>query len=167
MSRSCRPPIMRSFGPSRPPATPIRSTSHPTSTDRPPMPIDAHTNLQCLALAARRHGVDLSPERLMHDYAVGQKPVTTRQLLRMAKDAGLRARQTQLTWESLVRLGDAYPLLAELENGNWVVIEGVTAGTTHEMIRVLDPLAQRPEPLLITERQFSNNWRGSVVLIKR
>jgi ATP-binding cassette, subfamily B, bacterial HlyB/CyaB len=131
------------------------------------MPANAHTNLQCLALAARHHGVDLSPERLMHDYAVGQEPVTTRQLLRMARDAGLRARQTQLTWESLVRLGDAYPVLAELENGNWVVISGVAAGCAQEAIRVLDPLAQRPEPLLLTERQFSNSWRGSVVLMKR
>ena len=29
------------------------------------------TSLQCLALVARHHGVDLSPERLLHDYAIG------------------------------------------------------------------------------------------------
>ena len=40
----------------------------------------------------------------------------------MAKDAGLRARQTKLSWQSLLQLGEAYPVLAELENGNWVVI---------------------------------------------
>ena len=84
-----------------------------------------HTSLQCLALVARHHGVDLSPERLVHDYAVGDKPVATRQLLRMAKDAGLRARQAELSWRSLLQLGEAYPVLAELENGNWVVIASV------------------------------------------
>ena len=73
-----------------------------------------HTNLQCLALVGRHHGVDLSPERLLHDYAVGDDPVATRQLLRMAKDAGLRAKSLHLTWQSLFQMGDAYPVLAEL-----------------------------------------------------
>ena len=74
-----------------------------------------HTNLQCLALVARHHRVDLSPERLAHDYAVGEQPVSTRQLLRMAKDAGLRASQAKLTWARLFQLGEAFPVLAELE----------------------------------------------------
>lgn len=126
-----------------------------------------HTNLQCLALVGRHHGIDLSPERLLHDYAVGDQPVPTRQLLRMAKDAGLRARSLRLTWRSLFKMGDAYPLLAELENGNWVVIAGVAGSDGNEMIRVLDPLAQRPEFLLLNEEQFSKRWGGSVILVKR
>ncbi len=83
-----------------------------------------HTNLHCLALVARHHGVDLSPERLQHDYAVGNDPVAVRQLLRMAKDAGLRAKHLDLNWRSLFQLGEAFPVLAELNNGNWVVIAG-------------------------------------------
>ena len=83
-----------------------------------------HTNLHCLALVARHHGVDLAPERLQHDYAVGNDPVAVRQLLRMAKDAGLRARHLDLTWRGLFQLGEAFPVLAELTNGNWVVIAG-------------------------------------------
>ncbi|WP_341486474.1 peptidase domain-containing ABC transporter [Pararhizobium sp. A13] len=126
-----------------------------------------HTNLQCLALVGRHHGIDLSPERLLHDYAVGDQPVPTRQLLRMAKDAGLRARSLRLTWRSLFKMGDAYPLLAELENGNWVVVAGVAGSDDNEMIRVLDPLAQRPEFLLLNEEQFSKRWGGSVILVKR
>jgi subfamily B ATP-binding cassette protein HlyB/CyaB len=126
-----------------------------------------HTGLQCLALVARHHGVDLSPERLVHDYAIGKQPLTTRQLLRMAKDAGLRARQTRLSWHSLIRLGEAYPVLAELENGNWVVIASPAVTCEQELIRVFDPLAERPEVLLLTEQQFSREWRGSVVLLKR
>ncbi|SFU09470.1 peptidase domain-containing ABC transporter [Mesorhizobium sp. YR577] len=126
-----------------------------------------HTSLQCLALVARHHGVDLSPERLVHDYAVGDQPVATRKLLRMAKDAGLRARHMKLAWRSLFQLGDAYPLLAELENGNWVVIAGAAIGGEEDMIRILDPLAQRPEFLLLNEQQFSKGWSGSVILLKR
>jgi ATP-binding cassette subfamily B protein len=126
-----------------------------------------HTGLHCLALVARHHGVDLSPERLVHDYAIGEQPVTSRQLLRMAKDAGLRARQTKLSWQSLLQLGDAYPVLAELENGNWVVIANAEVSGEEEVVRVLDPLAARPEVLLVTERQFTRMWRGTVVLLKR
>ncbi|MFK0332007.1 peptidase domain-containing ABC transporter [Rhizobium sp. NPDC090275] len=125
-----------------------------------------HTNLHCLALVARHHGVDLSPERLQHDYAVGEEPVAVRQLLRMAKDSGLKAKHLTLTWSSLFELGNAYPILAELENGNWVVVAGAVDGD-EKQVRVLDPLATRPEFILLSEEQFTKSWRGSVVLMKR
>ncbi len=126
-----------------------------------------HTNLHCLSLVARHHGVDLSPERLQHDYAVDDRPVELRQLLRMAKDAGLRARQIKLNWKSLLQLGEAYPVLAELENGNWVVIAGPAMGPEEEKLRVLDPLAERPDFILLNEEQFTKSWQGSVVMLKR
>ncbi|MCS3742990.1 peptidase domain-containing ABC transporter [Rhizobium sp. BK661] len=126
-----------------------------------------HTNLHCLALVARHHGVDLSPERLQHDYAVNDQPVALRQLLRMAKDAGLRARHISLSWTSLLGLGEAFPVLAELENGNWVVIAGPAMGEEEPMIRVLDPLAERPDFIHLSEEQFTRSWHGSVVMMKR
>ncbi|PTM96259.1 peptidase domain-containing ABC transporter [Mycoplana dimorpha] len=126
-----------------------------------------HTNLQCLALVARHHGVDLSAERLMHDYAVGDQPVTTRRLLRMAKDAGLRARHVRLTWDALFTVGNAYPLLAELANGNWVAIAGVAEDGAERLVRVFDPLAQRPEFIMLDKKRFTRSWHGSIVLVKR
>ncbi len=126
-----------------------------------------HTNLHCLALVARHHGVDLSPERLQHDYAVDERPVEIRQLLRMAKDAGLRARQIKLSWTSLLQLGEAFPVLAELDNGNWVVIAGPAMGEEEAKIRVLDPLAERPDFILLNQEQFIRTWCGSVVMMKR
>ncbi|NMN73178.1 peptidase domain-containing ABC transporter [Rhizobium sp. 57MFTsu3.2] len=126
-----------------------------------------HTNLHCLALVARHHGVDLSPERLQHDYAVDERPVEIRQLLRMAKDAGLRARQIKLSWASLLQLGEAFPVLAELDNGNWVVIAGPAMGEEEAKIRVLDPLAERPDFILLNQEQFIRSWCGSVVMMKR
>ncbi|CDM61638.1 MULTISPECIES: peptidase domain-containing ABC transporter [Rhizobium] len=126
-----------------------------------------HTNLHCLALVARHHGVDLSPERLQHDYAVDERPVEVRQLLRMAKDAGLRARQISLNWSSLLQLGEAFPVLAQLENSNWVVIAGPAMGEEEAKVRVLDPLAERPDFILLNEEQFTRSWRGSVVMLKR
>jgi subfamily B ATP-binding cassette protein HlyB/CyaB len=126
-----------------------------------------HTDLQCLALVARHHRVDLSPERLIHDYAVGDHAVPTRQLLRMAKDAGLRARETALTWDKLFQLGQAYPAMAQLSNGNWVIIASVSGAGADRVIQVLDPLASRPELITLNEAQFLRNWRGSIILLKR
>src|SRR6478752_3995435 len=127
-----------------------------------------HTSLQCLAAVARHCGVDLSPERLQHDYAVSEQPPTHRLLLRMAKDAGLRARRAKLDRASLLNLRDAYPLIAELENGNWVIIAGASGneGEGEQLIKVLDPLADRPEPLLLSIEQFQRQWGGKVIFVK-
>ena len=59
---------------------------------------------------------------LLHDYAVSYCDVSTRRILSMAKDAGLRARAVTLSWAELAALREAYPVMAQLENGNWVVI---------------------------------------------
>jgi ATP-binding cassette subfamily B protein len=133
------------------------------------MQADKHTGLQCLALIARHHGIDISPERLMHDNAVGQAAPTTRRLTAMARAAGLRAQCLQMSWHSLLRLGQAYPVMAQLENGNWVIVAGAAPGDggREEILRVLDPLAERPEFLLLTESQFTRRWRGTVMLVKR
>lgn len=126
-----------------------------------------HTNLQCLAVVARHHRVDLSPDRLIHDYALGDQPVAMRQFLRMAKDAGLRAKHVSLTWPMLFQLGEAYPVLAELDNGNWVVIAGADNDGERQTVRILDPLAERAEFIVLDETQFSRCWHGSAVLLKR
>ncbi|RYE38167.1 MAG: peptidase domain-containing ABC transporter, partial [Hyphomicrobiales bacterium] len=127
----------------------------------------SHTNLQCLALVARHHRVDLSPERLIHDYAIGDQPVPTRQLLRMAKDAGLRAKQAKLSWSKLFQMGQACPAMAELKNGNWVIIATANGTGADRTIQVLDPLAVRPELITLTEAQFTRSWTGSIILMKR
>ncbi len=128
-----------------------------------------HTSLQCLSAVARHHGIDVTPERLVHDYAIDQRPVTLRLIQRMAKDCGLKGRVLTLAWSSLVRLGEAYPALACLDNGNWVVVVDAppAAGGHEQMIRIFDPLAERPELLLVTEAQFTRSWRGTVLLLKR
>ncbi|MGO8264037.1 hypothetical protein ACC763_38120, partial [Rhizobium ruizarguesonis] len=79
-------------------------------------------------------------------------------VLRMAKDAGLRARHLTLDWRSLLQLGEAFPVLAELTNGNWVVIAGAIRSGEDERIRVLDPLASRAEVMMLSEEQFAKAW---------
>src|SRR5262245_48029771 len=124
------------------------------------------TALQCLVKVAGHHGVDLSVDRLRHTHAVGTAPISQVKLLRIAKEAGLRARMSRLTWDALLRLGDAYPSLALLANGNWVVVAGASNMAGEDALSVFDPLAERPETLIVAKESFCANWRGDVMLVK-
>ena len=126
------------------------------------------TCLLCLVSVARHHGIELSIERLRHTYALADGPIPHSLLLRMAKEAGLRARFAHLTWDTLMRLGQAYPALARLANGNWIVVAAAGKNAAgEEAVEVFDPLAERPEPLVVTKAVFCENWGGEVVVAKR
>jgi ATP-binding cassette, subfamily B, bacterial HlyB/CyaB len=129
----------------------------------------SRTELECLAKVAAYHGVDLAVERLKHTYAVGVVPVATNQLLRMAKDAGLRAQSTKLDWGALFRLGEAYPAMVRLANGNWIVVLAAGQGPDGvEAVSVFDPLAERrDEPVVVGKDLFCARWTGEVILVKR
>lgn len=132
------------------------------------MSMQQHTNIQCLALVARHLGVDVSADRLVHDYSVGEQPISTQKLLRMAKDKGMRARAVRMQFDAFSKLREAFPLLAELANGNWVVVANVVTMTDgQQRVGVIDPLAARPEALMLSREQFEKSWSGNVVLLKR
>lgn len=126
------------------------------------------TGLYCLTVVLRHHGFDISVDSLTHRYALGAEAVSAALLLRMARESGLRARRLQLDWAGLARLGEAFPALALLNNGNWVLIAGVVADAEGQgAVRLLDPLAERPEALVVPEEAFRGRWSGEVVLLKR
>jgi ATP-binding cassette, subfamily B, bacterial HlyB/CyaB len=126
------------------------------------------TCLHCLASVARHHGIELAVEHLRHTYAIADGPIPDALLLRMAREAGLRARLARLTWDKLAQLDQAYPALARLANGNWVVVAAVGKNAAgEEAVEVLDPLAERAEPLVVKKAIFCTNWGGEVVLLKR
>src|SRR5215469_11255613 len=116
------------------------------------MSLQAQTCLHCLVSVARHHGIELAVERLRHTYALADGPIPHSLLLRMAREAGLRARFARLSWDKLAQLGQAYPALAGLVNGNWVVVIAVGKNAAGEdAIEVFDPLAERTEPLVVTK----------------
>lgn len=102
----------------------------------------------------------------MHDYALEAEPSTQR-LLRIAQDHGLKGLRRRVGWKNLARLGDAFPVLCPLANGNWVIISGVDETDGVQAIKVLDPLANRAEILSIEREKFENAWRGEIILLKR
>ena len=49
-----------------------------------------HTAVQCLTAIAQHHGLQVNPERLIHDYALGAEEPSLALFLRMAGDLGLK-----------------------------------------------------------------------------
>ncbi len=90
-------------------------------------------------------------------------------LLRMAKDSGLRAKRAHLRWKELARLGDAYPVMVQLTNGNWVIVQAVGEDDAESSsVRILDPLAEQPAaPLIVPKAEFCAAWRGETIFLKR
>lgn len=132
-----------------------------------PRRLEIQTALHCLEFVAARRGVDLSVEQLKHAHAVDGAALPVSVVVRMAKQAGLRASAAKIDWRALLDLGEAFPAMVQLANGNWVVVAGATGGNDRR-VSVIDPLAdRRDEPLLVNEEQFCANWHGDVLLIKR
>lgn len=124
----------------------------------------AQTAFECLSRVAAHHGIDLPSDRLRHAYAVDEAGISTDLLLRMAHDAGLRARTAQLDWKAICQLGEAYPALVQLSNQNWILV----IGAERDAVAVFDPLAERKdEPLLIDAERFCARWLGKAILFKR
>lgn len=121
-----------------------------------------HTCIQALVAVARHHGIDLSVDDIIHEEALKTEP-SARRLARIASSLGLKAKSLRLNWERLHSLGQAFPVIARLENGNGVVLIGFKGGR----VIVFDPLAETAVPLLLDRETFEAQWGGDVVLVKR
>ncbi|PPQ38944.1 ATP-binding cassette, subfamily B [Rhodoblastus acidophilus] len=148
----------------------ISADAPEAEAEAPPAPHGARTALECLALVANAHGLDLPADRLRHAYGIGAGPIDPALVLRMAAEAGLRARATRLDWSDLLQLGEAFPAMLRLDNGNWIVVVGVAPGAdgAGESVRLIDPLAERRnEPLVVRQEAFCARWSGDAILTKR
>lgn len=74
-----------------------------------------HTAVKCLSLIGRHHGLDVSADRLIHDYSLENEEPDQRRLLRMARDAGLKVRPGKLTWKHLEKMQQVFPVMAKLD----------------------------------------------------
>ena len=69
-------------------------------------------------------------------------------------------------------MGHAFPVMARLKNGNYVILVGLRQvegenGKIEEELAVFDPLADRNDFLFLGRKDFEKNWAGDVILAKR
>lgn len=130
-----------------------------------------NTALICFSLVAREHKIELTPDRLRHEYGLDSNEISENTFLRMCKDLGMKARLLNVNWEGLANLGKAYPAIARLRDGRHVVIIGIVLTSEDPpevMVAMYDPLAgTNGEHLRMIRREFEKMWDGEVYVLKR
>jgi ATP-binding cassette subfamily B protein len=126
-----------------------------------------HTTVQCLAAIAQHHRLEISPERLIDDYALGAEEPGAATVLRIAAEIGLKAKVDKFTWETLQAQGGVFPLIARLTDGNCVIVMAASEKDGGQ-VAVLNPLADKATEVLVLDREkFCAQWKGEVFLMKR
>jgi ATP-binding cassette subfamily B protein len=125
-----------------------------------------HTTLQCLTAIAQHHGLQVNPERLIHDYALSAEEPSSAMLLRMASSIGLKAKALKLTVQRLLGQQGVFPLLARMKDGNSVIVVGARSDEGGG-IAILDPLGDLGTVTMVDPAAFDARWSGEALFLKR
>ena len=110
-----------------------------------------------LVMLLRFHGIGVDPEQLRHRF--GQGTIGAAEMLRCAKEFGLKARLYRTNWDRLVTT--PLPGIAVLRDGGYLLLGKVGDGKAI----VQSPLSSRPA--LMTRAEFEAVWDGQLVLMTR
>jgi Peptidase C39 family len=117
----------------------------------------ADPGLSALVMLSRFHGVGADPEQIRHRFGRGRIGIP--EMLRCAKELGLKARSRLTTWERLV--STPMPAIVALRDGGFLLLGKVGDGKA----LVQSPLA--PRPTMMTRAEFEAAWDGHLVLMTR
>lgn len=127
----------------------------------------AHTGLRCLASVAQRRGINVSFDRLRHDFVIGDQELPANTLSHIAQKIGLKAKVANLDWDDLAKLGDALPAIIRLRCGNSMLLVGAGHQGKVPVVALQDPLTGDDNLIPVDEFRLKNAWDGEVVLLKR
>ncbi len=125
------------------------------------------TAAQCLAAVAQHYGVALAADNLSKDYIIGNHEPSSELLIRIASANGLDAYYRALDWNTLLSLEGVFPVIAQLNNGNYVIIAGIHKENNPIRVAILDPLELHQNVLSLEATQFCARWKGDAVFVKR
>jgi subfamily B ATP-binding cassette protein HlyB/CyaB len=120
-------------------------------------PTAADPGLIALVNVLRMNGVAADADQIRHQ--LGGIRVGTGEMLRVAKELGLKARVLKTTWPRLGRT--PMPTIAVLRDGGFLLLGKVG----HEKALVQHPMS--PRPALMAKPEFEAAWNGLLVLITR
>ena len=126
-----------------------------------------HSLLRGFVMIGKHHGADLSPEGLIHDYALDREDPDSSRFMRIAKEQGFKVKHKKIDFDDLAGMGDAYPALARLKNGQTIVLCGYLDTPDHSLIDVVDPLSLPLKHENLNKEQLNNDWDGEIYLFKR
>jgi ATP-binding cassette, subfamily B, bacterial HlyB/CyaB len=118
-------------------------------------PVDS--GLEALALLLRLQGISADAGEIRH--RLGSDRIGAGEMLRCARELGLKARAVRTQWSRLART--PLPAIASLLDGGYMVV----AKAAGDKVLVQSPLAGRPQ--LMTQAEFVAIWDGSLVMMTR
>src|SRR5438093_7410151 len=101
------------------------------------------TGLGALVTLLRFHGIGADPEQISHRF--GAATIGEREIVRCAKELGLKSRAFATKWERLPRL--ALPMIAGARDGGFLILGRASA----ENALVQLPTAPRPQMMTRAE----------------
>jgi len=117
----------------------------------------ADPGLEALVTLLHLQGVAADAEQIAH--RLGTNKISAPEMLRCAKDLGLKARAYRTDWS---RLGSTpLPAIASLRDGGFLLV----AKTSGDKVLVQSPLESRPA--LMTRDQLASIWDGGLILMTR
>jgi subfamily B ATP-binding cassette protein HlyB/CyaB len=117
----------------------------------------ADPGLAVLVMLLRFHGVAADPEQIKHQF--GAAPIGIPEMLRCAKQFGLKARMSTTKWERLATT--PLPGIAALRDGGFLLL----GKADDDKIIVQSPLS--PRPMMMTRAEFEAVWDGRIVLMTK
>ena len=117
------------------------------------------TGLTALVSLLRLQGVAAEPAQLHHQLGLAGKPVGVVEMVRCARQLGLKARILSTRWARLART--PLPGIAELRDGSFLVV----GKATDDKVLVHMPGASQAE--IMSQQQFEAAWTGRLVLMMR
>jgi subfamily B ATP-binding cassette protein HlyB/CyaB len=119
---------------------------------RPPDP-----GLLVVVMLLRFHDISADAEQIRHQYGMASFGIP--EMIRCAKELGLKARAITTHWERLAKI--SLPAIASLRGGGFLILGKVGEGKA----LVQSPLSPRPE--MMTQAQFEAQWDGRLVVMAR
>src|SRR6202158_4090052 len=113
--------------------------------------------LAALVALLRFHGLGADPKQIRHSF--GTKAIGVSEMLRCAKELGLKARAVTTRWERLART--PLPAIAPLNDGRFLILGKVAED------KALVQSPGSPRPSLMSRDEFEAVWDGRLVLMAR
>ena len=126
-------------------------------TVQPEMPGQNDPGLVALVMLLRFHGVGADPAQIRHQ--CGTAAIGTADMIRCAKELGLKARVVKSSWARLATT--PLPAIAALKDGGFPLLGKVG----DDKVVVQSPKTPRPE--LMTKSDLEAVWDGRLVLMTR
>jgi ATP-binding cassette, subfamily B, bacterial HlyB/CyaB len=126
-------------------------------TAHPEIPGPSDPGLTALLMLLRFHGIGADPAQIRHQ--CGTAAIGTSDMIRCAKEFGLRARELKTSWARLATT--PLPAIAALKDGGFLLLGKVGDD------KVLAQSTKTPRPELMTKDDLNAVWDGRIVLMTR